>query len=104
MGFPYDAAFLALLAVYLVYSVWQHLDPRFPILAALILLVVTALVDAAGAGAEANTLAVFVFFLLAGGVLLLLIDSVRPRPSADVRTRESPGSGPEPPIDGPRPN
>ena len=50
MGFPYDAAFLALLAVYLVYSVWQHLDPRFPILAALILLVVTALVDAVEPG------------------------------------------------------
>lgn len=101
MGIPYDAVFLALLAVYLVYSVWQRVDSRYPIVAALVLLVITAIVDAAGASGEADTLAVFVFFLLAGGVLLLLIDSFRPGRLSESAPLPPPGSVPDAPMGGP---
>ncbi len=77
MGFPYVEVFLGLLLGYMVYSVWADLDARFPIGAALVLLVATAVVDALGATDSANTLAEFVFFLLGAGVVLLLIEHVR---------------------------
>ena len=77
MDVPYPAIFLVLLLAYLVYSEWARLDPRYPVAAALVLLGVTAVVDALGALAAANTLAEYVFFLLAGGVGLLLVDHVR---------------------------
>lgn len=80
MTFPFVPAFLVLLAVYMVYSAWARLDPRYPIGAALLLLVVTAIVDAAGSTGVANTLAEFVFFLLAAGVVLLLLDHVLEEP------------------------
>ena len=77
MSFPYLEVFLALLLVYMAYSVWADLDARYPIAAALALLVITAIVDALGNVAAANTLAEYVFFLLGAGVLLLLIDHIR---------------------------
>jgi len=77
MSFPYVSAFLILLLAYMIYSEWARLDSRYPIAAALALLVATAIVDAAGAVAAANTLAEYVFFLLAGGVVLLLVDHMR---------------------------
>ena len=80
MTFPYTAGFLILLVAYLAYSEWAGLDSRYLIAGALALLVATALVDAAGSTDLANTLAEFVFFLLAGGVVLLLVDHVRERP------------------------
>jgi hypothetical protein len=85
VSFPFVEVFLALLVAYMAYSVWAGLDSRYPIAAALILLVVTAVVDALGNTGTANTLAEFVFFLLGAGVLLLLVDHVResraaPRP------------------------
>lgn len=77
MTFPYIPAFLVLLVAYMAYSEWARLDSRYLIAAALLLLVATALVDAAGATDIANALAEFVFFLLAAGVVLLLVDHVR---------------------------
>ncbi len=77
MTFPYVLVFLVLLLAYMAYSEWARLDSRSLIAGALALLVATALVDAAGATDIANTLAEFVFFLLAGGVILLLIDHAR---------------------------
>ena len=77
MTLPFEAIFLGLFAVYLVYSEWVGLDSRYPIAGGLVLLVAAAIADAAGATDAANTLAVYVFFLLAGGVLLLLVDHVR---------------------------
>lgn len=77
MSFPYTEVFLALLVAYMAYSVWSGLDGRYPIAAALLLLVVTAVVDALGNTGAANTLAEFVFFLLGAGVVLLLIEHVR---------------------------
>lgn len=77
MAFDPTYPFLALLLVYMVYSEWTRLDSRYLILAALALLVITAAVDAAGAIGTANVLAVYVFYLLAAGVLLLVIDHVR---------------------------
>ena len=81
MDIPYTTIFVGLLVVYLAYSVWARLDGRYPIGAALALLVVTAVVDAAGDTNAANALAEFVFFLLAGGVVLLLIEHLRERPA-----------------------
>jgi len=94
MDIPYTTIFVGLLVAYLAYSVWARLDGRYPIGAALALLVVTAVVDAAGDVAAANSLAEFVFFLLAGGVVLLLVEHVRERPE-HARSATSGGSGPE---------
>jgi len=80
MDVPYAAIFGGLLLVYMAYSVWARLDGRYPIAAALVLLVVTAVVDALGNGGLADTLAEFVFFLLAAGVVLLLVEHLRDRP------------------------
>ena len=89
MDVPYNAIFLGLLVAYLAYSVWARLDGRYPIAAALVLLVATAVVDAAGDTGAANSLAEFVFFLLAGGVVLLLIEHVRGRPEAATAATSS---------------
>ncbi len=69
--------FLAVLLAYMVYSEWVRLDSRYPVAAALILLVIDAVIDAAGDTNLANVIAVYVFFLLAAGVFLLLVDHVR---------------------------
>jgi hypothetical protein len=74
---PYDEVFLALLGVYFAYSVYAKLDGRYPIAGALVLLVGAAILEATGDLSAANTVAVFVFFLLAAGVLLLLVEHVR---------------------------
>jgi hypothetical protein len=74
---PYPEIFIALLVAYMVYSAWVRLDSRYVIAGALVLLVVAAVVDAAGATGTANALAIYVFFLLAGGVVLLLVDHIR---------------------------
>jgi hypothetical protein len=79
---PYIPLFLALLLAYMAYSEWARLDSRFLVVAALVLLVATAMVDASGAIAAADTLAVYVFFLLAGGVALLFVDHLRERAGA----------------------
>jgi hypothetical protein len=75
--FPYVLVFLVLLVAYMVYSQWVRMDSRYPIAGALVLLVATAVVDAAGNVPAANTLAEFVFILLAAGVVLLLLDHAR---------------------------
>lgn len=90
MTFPYTDVFLGLLGAYMVYSVWARLDSRYLIAGALVLLVVAAIVDAAGATASANTIAVYVFFLLAGGVVLLLVDHVREERPARATGSEPP--------------
>ncbi len=99
VAFPYVPAFLALLLAYMVYSQWARLDSRYPIAAALLLLVGTAIVDASGAVGAADTLAEFVFFLLAAGVVLLLLDHARGARAAAVGS--APGAGhaetPDPP-------
>jgi len=82
MDVPYTAVFVGLLLAYMVYSVWVRLDGRYPIGAALALLIVTAVVDALGATNAADTLAEYVFFLLGAGVVLLLIEHLRERPKS----------------------
>ncbi len=77
VAFPFEPVFAGLLVAYMLCSAAMRLDSRYLVAAALVLLVVTAVVDAAGATATANTLAVYVFLLLAGGVVLLLVDHVR---------------------------
>lgn len=100
----YAGTFLALLAAYVLYSVWAHLDGRLPVGAALLLLLVAALADAAGNGPLANTLAAYVFYLLGAGVFLLLVEHIREsrgrsgssRPLAGepgAERRESPDEG-----------
>ncbi len=79
MTFPYLLLFGILLLVYLGYSFWQRLDPRYPVGAALVLLEVTAFTEAFGASPQADTLAEFVFLLLVGGAILILLDRFRAR-------------------------
>jgi hypothetical protein len=86
VAFPYTEVFLGLLVAYMVYSFWARLDARYPIGAALVLLVITAVVDAVGNSATANTLAEYVFFLLGAGVVLLLLDHFRERRPAAAGT------------------
>ena len=99
MTFPYVAAFLVLLLAYMVYSQWARLDSRYPIAAALLLLVGTAIVDASGAVGAADTLAEFVFFLLAAGVVLLLLDHARSARAASTASAPVAGhaEAPDPP-------
>jgi hypothetical protein len=85
MSFPYLAVFGILLLVYVGYSLWERLDPRYPIGAALVLLVATAITEAVGASPQADTLAEYVFLLLVGGVVLMLLDQVRPRAGSSPR-------------------
>jgi hypothetical protein len=94
MAFPYLAVFGVLFLVYMGYSFWARLDPRYPIGAGLVLLVATALTEALGASPAAATLAEYVFVLLTGGVVLMLLDRVRtasgPMPTGD-QSREASG-------------
>ncbi len=84
--------FLLLLLAYMVYSQWVGLDSRYPIAAALVLLVVAAVLDAGGETGPANTLATYLFFLLAAGVVLLLADHLRhPEPEATPEASATPG-------------
>jgi hypothetical protein len=87
VGFPYLLVFLGLLLAYAVYSLWSHLDPRLPLVAAVVLLVAAGVCDVAGDIGAANELAEFVFVLLASGLLLLLLERAR-RPAS----RAAPGS------------
>jgi hypothetical protein len=73
-----------LFVVYLAYSLWARLDARYPIVAGLGLLVITAGVQAGGYVDLANTLALYVFLLMAGGVALLLVDRMRRDPASDA--------------------
>ncbi len=91
MAVPYPEIFLALLAAYLLYSMWARLDSRYPIAMALGLLFVAALADGLGKAATANGYAEYVFFLLAGAIALLVVDHLR---SETEETRGSGASGP----------
>ena len=120
LGFDPTYPFLGLLLIYMVYSEWARLDSRYLVGAALLLLIITAVVDAAGETGVANTLSAYVFFLLAGGVVLLLVDHVREERSRALhatrggRKQKGPGDGdggekpegetspdPEDPLDAP---
>jgi hypothetical protein len=94
MTLPYPLLFLALLVAYMVYSEWASLDARYLVGAALALLVVAAIADAVGSTAAANSLAEYVLFLLAGGVVLLLVDHLRTGRAPANGDRESPGAVP----------
>lgn len=67
----YEWAFLALLGGYLVSSWWAGVDSRYLVVMVVGLLVCSAVLGSLGDSAIANTLALYVIFLLAGGVLLL---------------------------------
>lgn len=95
LSFDPTYPFLGLLLAYMVYSEWARLDSRYLVGASLLLLVITAVVDAAGQSGAANTLAVYVFYLLAGGVFLLLVDHVREeRARARAERTKRPGEAP----------
>ena len=101
MAPPWDELVLPLIVAYLAYIVWTGQDGRYPIVLALILLLASAIADAVGDLSAANTLAVFVFYFLAGGVVVLLIEHVR-----EVRRRPATGSPPRGGYspDGPEPD
>ena len=99
MTFPYVPTFLALLLVYMVYSAWARLDARYPVVAGVVLLVITAGVDASGATDTANLLAEFVFFLIGAGVVLLLVDHARARFGAASGRGQAPVGEPSEPAE-----
>jgi peptidoglycan/LPS O-acetylase OafA/YrhL len=100
--FDTTVPFLLTLLAYMAYSLWTKTDPRYLVGAALLLLVVTAMVDAAGDTGTANTLATFVFYLLGGGVVLLLLEHVREeRASARSKNDPTEGTTPSPPTSSP---
>jgi hypothetical protein len=76
---PFLAIFVGLLVAYLAASARSGLDSRYPILMAVVVLLAAAILAVAGYRASANTLAEYVFLLLAGGIALLAFDDVRPR-------------------------
>jgi hypothetical protein len=87
---PYQELFLALLAVYVGYSIWARLNPRWPVYGALVALAVAAVAEGLGATNAGNELALDVIFLLMAGVALLAVerwrspaDSASGRPSSD---------------------
>ena len=77
MTAPYLDLFLGAFIVYLVYSAWTRLDSRFPILAALALIVVAGALDVEGSTARAGTLEEYIVIFLGGGIVLLVVDHVR---------------------------
>jgi hypothetical protein len=87
---------------YLGYSLWARLDARYPIVAALGLLVVAGAMDGVGQVDLANTLVVYVFLLMAGGVGLLLVDQVR-RNARPIASAQRPAQGAEAETPGPDP-
>ncbi|MCI4325455.1 MAG: hypothetical protein L3K00_06210 [Thermoplasmata archaeon] len=91
---PYQAVFLALLAVYMLYSGAAGLNPRWPVYGALLLLLAAAVADGLGATNAANQLALDVVFLLAAGVGLIAFDQRRrgPRSAGTVPATDPPGT------------
>lgn len=75
----YVPLFLALLVGYLVTSSWAGFDSRYPFVLAGGLLAVTTAAEVAGDKATGNIFAEYVLLLLAGGVILLAIDTYRAR-------------------------
>jgi len=91
MALPYPLLFLALLAAYMLYSAWAGLDARLPVAAAVVLIAASAVADATGRPGAANTFLEYAFFLLAAGVVLLVID--RARRARAGTTADGPSAG-----------
>jgi hypothetical protein len=77
MTIPLVLIFFVLLGAYLISSAWSGLDSRYPIAAALSLLVGAAVADAVGNPALAGTFAGYALILFGGGSLLLMVDQFR---------------------------
>lgn len=74
-----------LLIAYVAYSLWAGLDPRYPLVAALVTLLGAFGVQAAGNTAIANDLALDTFLLFVAGLALLVLERVR-RAGRDARS------------------
>jgi hypothetical protein len=92
----YQAIFGLLLLVYLGYSYWARLDPRYPVAAALVLLVVAAALDALGEQGAAIVVGVYVLLLLLGGVALLVAEHLRRPRRGPAETSRAPTPATEP--------
>jgi hypothetical protein len=103
VALPYPEVFLAVLVVYLAYSVWAPLDPRYPIAMGLALLLGAAVADGLGRTAAANAYAGYVFFLLAGGIALLIVEAVRSSVPRGARPPPSRARGNSPANEAPDP-
>jgi hypothetical protein len=78
MFVAYDELFLALVVIYMVYTLYFRLDARVLLAASLGMLVIVAIIAAAGDSASANQLATLVLYMLVAGIVLLLIEYIRP--------------------------
>ena len=74
MGAILLVAFVCLVGAYLVSSAWAGLDSRYPVLMAVGLLICGSLLTYEGNSGLGNEMALFSFFLLFGGVVLLSLD------------------------------
>ncbi len=83
MAFSYTYVFVALLVAYMAYSVWARLDARYPVVGALLLLLVAGGFEAAREFHTAELLASYVVLLLGGGLILLWIEHVRSGPTPE---------------------
>jgi hypothetical protein len=99
MPFPLLATFGVLLVLYMACSLWARLDPRYLIAGGVALLVATACTEAAGYSSAANVLAEYVFLLLGGGVILLLVEPFlrNTRPSTPPLSERPPDAEEHPP-------
>lgn len=93
MAVPFQDVFLGLLTAYSAYSLYAHLNPRYLVYGALLLLFGAAAADWTGATVAANNLALDVLFTLAAGVTLLAVDLRRgPRSRASGSLASDPPS------------
>lgn len=79
MTIPYQDVFLVLLVGYCGYSLWAGLSPRYPLFAALLLLLAAAGTNWAGATEASNNLGLDAIFVLAAAVGLTSLEIVRAR-------------------------
>ena len=93
---PYQELFLALLAVYVAYSIWARLDPLWPVYGALVVLAGAALAEGLRATNAGNELALDVIFLLMAGVALLAVERRRApaNSAAGLPPSDPPGADP----------
>ena len=93
--FPFQLAFVGLLAAYCVYSFWARLDPRYPMYGAFLLLLGAIGAQWVGSAGAADNLALDVIFALGAAVALAGAERLRPRRTSSERAPpETPGAEP----------
>ena len=77
--------------IYTAVSAVRCWEPRIAVVIAFALLIVTAVTLAIGREGAAEQLAIYAYYFLASGVILLLIEHVRERPHREKRRKSTRG-------------